>query len=102
MSARDIRMLIERPVITEKSAALKEANNRYVFRVDTRANKRQIKEAIEALFEVKVLDVRTAIFRGKPAVVMNRAGRFAGVKTNWKKAYVTLAEGQTIDLFDVV
>ena len=102
MSARDIRLLIDRPVITEKTTVLKEANNRYVFRVDLRANKRQIKEAIEQLFEVKVLDVRTAVFRGKPTVVMNKSGRFAGMKSNWKKAYVTLAPDQSIDLFDVV
>lgn len=102
MKNPDIRMVIERPVITEKTTMLKESKNRYVFRVDTRANKRQIKKAVETMFSVKVIDVRTAVFRGKQTVVMNRAGRFAGVKSNWKKAFVTLAEGDTIDLFDVV
>ncbi len=99
---RDIRMIIQKPVITEKGATLKESANRYVFRVDVKANKRQIKKAVEELFQVKVKDVRTAIYRGKRTVVMNRRGRFEGYKPNWKKAFVTLAEGESIDIFDVV
>lgn len=102
MKDRDIRMVVERPVITEKSTMLKESANRFVFRVDVKANKRQIKRAIEALFEVTVLDVRTAVYRGKMSVVMNRRGRFQGYRPNWKKAYVTLAEGDTIDVIDNV
>ena len=98
----DVRLLIEKPLITEKSTALKEANNRYMFRVNVHANKRQIKQAVEEVFNVRVKDVRTAVYRGKPKVVMNRAGRFAGRGSNWKKAYVTLAEGDSIDVFDVV
>ena len=99
---KDVRLVIERPVITEKSAMLKETSNRYVFRVSTKANERQIKRAVEELFTVKVKDVRTAVYRGKKSVVMNRAGRFEGYRPNWKKAYVTLAEGESIDIFDVV
>jgi large subunit ribosomal protein L23 len=102
MKDRDIRMIIQKPVVTEKSTALKEAANRYVFRVDVKANKRQIKRAVEELFDVKVVDVRTAVYRGKMSVVMNRRGRFQGYRPNWKKAFVTLAEGDTIDIFDVV
>ena len=102
MKDRDIRMVIEKPIITEKSTMLKEGANRFVFRVDIRANKRQIKRAVEELFDVTVVDVRTAVFRGKSSVVMNRRGRFQGYKPNWKKAFVTLADGDTIDLFDVV
>ncbi len=98
----DPRLIIQKPLITEKSTGLKEASNRYVFRVDTRANKRQIKQAVEELFNVRVKDVRTAVYRGKPKVVTNRAGRFAGRGANWKKAYVSLAEGESIDIFDVV
>ena len=98
----DIRLLIEKPLITEKSTELKETNNRYLFRVNVKANKHQIKQAIEEIFNVRVKDVRTAVYRGKPKVVMNRAGRFAGRGSNWKKAYVTLAEGDSIDIFDVV
>ena len=89
MKDRDIRMIIEKPVITEKSTMLKEGANRFVFKVDVRANKRQIKKAVEALFNVKVIDVRTAVYRGKNSVVMNRRGRFEGYKPNWKKAFVT-------------
>jgi large subunit ribosomal protein L23 len=98
----DIRLLIQRPVITEKSTQLKEANNRYVFRVDVRANKRQIKKAVEEMFSVQVKKVTTAVYRGKPKVVTNKSGRFAGKGANWKKAYVTLAAGDTIEIFDVV
>ena len=98
----DIRFFIQKPLVTEKGTYLKETCNRYVFRVDPRANKRQIKQAIEEIFEVRVKDVRTAVYRGKPRVVMNRAGRFAGMTTNWKKAYVTPADGDSIDVFDVV
>lgn len=99
---RDIRLLIQRPIITEKSTELKEACNRYLFRVDVGANKREIKQAVEDLFKVRVTRVSTAIYRGKPRVVMNKAGRFAGMTTNWKKAYVTLAAGDSIEIFDVV
>lgn len=99
---RDIRFIITKPVITEKSTGLMEGSNRYVFKVDAKANKRQIKKAVEDLFHVKVIDVRTAIYRGKRTVVMNRRGRFEGYKPNWKKAFVTLAEGEKIDAFDVV
>lgn len=102
MRGRDIRLIIQKPVVTEKSTALKEDFNRYVFRVDVKANKRQIKKAVEELFEVKVKDVRTAVIRGKRSVVMNRRGRFEGYRPNWKKAYVTLAEGDNIDIFEVV
>ncbi len=102
MRGRDIRLIIQKPVVTEKSTALKEDFNRYVFRVDVKTNKRQIKKAVEELFEVKVKDVRTAVIRGKKSVVMNRRGRFEGYRPNWKKAYVTLAEGDKIDIFEVV
>jgi len=95
-------MVIQKPIITEKSTVLKETSNKYVFKVDPGANKKQIKQAVEALFNVTVLDVKTAVFRGKRSVVMNRAGRFEGIKPAWKKAYVTLADGDSIEIFDVV
>lgn len=102
MKSRDIRFIIDRPMLTEKTAVMKESKNRYAFKVDPRANKREIKQAVEKLFNVKVVDVRTAIFPGKNTVVMNRSGRFEGMRKTWKKAYVTLAEGQTIEAFDIV
>jgi len=101
MRARDIRFVIDRPMLTEKTAELKEMKNRYVFRVDPGANKREIKLAVEKLFNVKVKDVRTANYAGKKAVQMTKKGRHQGLKSDWKKAYVTLAEGQTIEAFDI-
>lgn len=102
MRARDIRFVVERPMLTEKGAEMKELKNRYVFRVERNANKREIKEAVEKLFNVKVKDVRTAVYAGKKSVAMNRAGRYSGLRSSWKKAYVTLAEGQNIEAFDLV
>ena len=98
----DQRLIIEKPIITEKSTALKEESNRYVFKVNLGANKRQIRKAVEDMFSVRVTKVTTTVYRGKPKTVMNRAGRFTGKGSNWKKAYVTLAEGDSIDVFDVV
>jgi len=98
----DVRLIIQKPLVTEKGTNPKETSNRYVFRVDASANKREIKKAVEETFKVKVKDVRTAVYQGKPKVVMNRSGRFAGKKADWKKAFVTLAEGDKIDVFDVV
>ncbi len=102
MRERDVRFLIERPMLTEKGAEMKELKNRYVFRVNRKANKREIKEAVEKMFNVKVKDVRTCVYAGKKSVAMNRAGRYSGLRSSWKKAYVTLAEGSTIDAFDLV
>lgn len=99
---KDPRLVIRKPLITEKSTDLKESNNRYLFAVALEANKRQIKTAVEELFNVRVIDVRTAVYRGKPKVVTNRSGRFTGKAPNWKKAFVTLATGDSIDIFDVV
>ena len=62
---------------------------------------REIKLAVEKLFNVKVKDVRTANYAGKKAVQMTKKGRHQGLKSDWKKAYVTLAEGQTIEAFDI-
>ena len=98
----DIRLVVQKPLITEKSTELKESSNRYLFKVEVGANKRQIKKAVEELFHVHVKKITTAVYRGKPRVVMNRAGRFSGKTTNWKKAYVTIAQGESIEIFDVV
>ena len=88
--------IIKRPIaLTEKAARLKE-QNQVVFEVDPKANKIEIKEAVESLFDVKVKDVRTAIFRGKP----KRMGRKIALRRNWKKAVVTLRDGYDIQFFD--
>ena len=90
--------IIRRPVITEKSDRLAEDLNVYVFEVDMRANKPQIREAVEIIFDVDVERVRTAIM---PAKMGQRFRQRYIRKSSWKKAYVTVAAGQGIDLFGV-
>jgi large subunit ribosomal protein L23 len=86
---------IIRPLITEKNTMLMEYN-KYSFEVARNATKPQIKRAIEHIFEVQVVNVRTINVRGKK----RRRGREYGYQRDWKKAIVTLAEGDTIDMFD--
>lgn len=90
--------VLRRPVISEKSTLVKETENTVVLEVAMDANKAQIKKAVEGLFKVKVSAVRTVIVRGKNAKV----GRSYGMKRNWKKAYVKLGEGDTIEFFEGV
>lgn len=92
------RQIIIRPMITEKGTRLREGGNQYLFEVETSANKIDIKKAVEEIFSVNVLAVRTMQQAGKP----RRMGRFMGRTNKWKKAVVTLGEGQTIDAFDTV
>ncbi len=92
MYAEDV---IIQPLLTEKGTSLQEELNQVQFKVDMRANKLQIRQAIEKLFDVKVLSVRTQVVRGKKV----RRGRFEGKRSNWKKAIVSLAEGETIEFF---
>jgi large subunit ribosomal protein L23 len=82
------------PILSEKSVITKDEQNRYTFRVNVKANKTQIKKAIETLFKVKVSAVRTAILPGK----LHRVGRHEGYRSDWKKAMVTVKEGQKIDV----
>ena len=89
--------IIKKPVISEKSTALAEVANRYVFKVDVTASKTEIKAAIEQLFKVKVKAVNTIVMHGKN----KRAGRFEYKRSNWKKAIITLNQGQKIELFQV-
>jgi len=91
-----------KPIITERSNALKEADNTFVFEVHSSANKREIRLAVEKLFNVKVKDVTTCVTRGKPKTTMRKGGRFEGKRPDRKKAFVKLAEGQKIDIFDQV
>ena len=91
--------VIKRPLyLTEKGAKLREEQNKYTFEVDLDANKIQIKDAIETLFKVTVDDVHTLIVRGH----MRRMGRGFAKTRNWKKAVVTVREGDTIDFFEGV
>ena len=85
--------IIKRPVITEKSQRLRMESNRYTFEVDPRANKSEIKKAVELLFDVQVEGVQVINYRGKN----KRFGMTRGRRNDWKKAYVRLAEGSQID-----
>jgi len=94
----EIQNIIIQPLLTEKGTSLQESLNQVQFKVDMRANKIQIRAAIEKLFDVKVLSVRTQIVRGKT----KRRGKFEGKRANWKKAIVSLAEGETVEFFQGV
>src|SRR5262245_22070057 len=85
-----IYQVIKRPVITEKGLALKEDERTLCFVVDDNASKQQIQEAVERLFKVKVQKVRTMVVPGKE----RRRGKYSGYRSDWKKAYVTLREGE--------
>jgi large subunit ribosomal protein L23 len=97
---KDMLMAVRQPLITEKSTILREKDGTYCFKVHVNANKIEIAQAIEKIFEkekVKVADVRTAHVRGK----LKRMGRFHGRKPGWKKAWVRLAPGSgAIDFFE--
>jgi len=91
--SRDIFSVLKRPILTEKSLIMKEKGNRYSFEVAKESTKADVRTAVEKLFKVKVTKVCTMIVGGK----LHRMGRFAGYRSDWKKAVVTLAEGQKID-----
>ncbi|RKZ08528.1 50S ribosomal protein L23 [Candidatus Fermentibacteria bacterium] len=95
---KEAMQIIVRPLVTEKSTVLREESNQYAFRVIPSATKRQIAAAVEELFDVHVIDVRTMRMLGKK----KRLGRNLGRKPSWKKAIVTLASGDTVDFFEGV
>lgn len=82
--------ILKGPCLTEKAALQQEFEGKVVFKVHPKANKIEIKREIERMFDVKVKDVKTANVKGK----RKRAGRFFGMTDDWKKAYVTLSEGE--------
>ena len=86
-----------RPLVTEKTSSQLNGEGTFAFEVGLFANKIQIKTAVEAYYGVKVADVRTIVVRGK----LKRSGRHTARRGNWKKAYVRLAPGDTINLYDV-
>jgi len=90
--------IIRSPLITEKNTTLRAEQNKYVFEVEKKATKIDIKEAVEKVFNVKVASVNTAIVKGKK----KRMGKFIGYRPDRKKAIVTLAGDQTIDKFGEV
>ncbi|HEY4240681.1 MAG TPA: 50S ribosomal protein L23 [Kofleriaceae bacterium] len=108
---RDAQSVIKRPLLTEKSARLRDTGGaksshaegdayaqQVVFEVDRDSNKIEIRRAVETLFRVVVTDVRTLIVRGKE----KRVGRFSGRRPSWKKAFVTLKPGDNIEFFEGV
>jgi large subunit ribosomal protein L23 len=93
---RDLYGIIKRPLITERGTHLREKESQYFFEVAKRANKLEIKRAIESLFRVHVTSVRTISLRGKE----KKVGRFAGKTPDWKKAVVTLRQGDSIEFIE--
>ncbi len=90
--------IVRRPLVTEKSNIAREEKNEVHFAVDPRATKHDIRRAIEDMFQVEVLEVRTSRMPRRK----RRVGRFEGHRPQWKKAMVRLAEGQTIEFFEGV
>jgi large subunit ribosomal protein L23 len=93
---KEAQKIIRRPLITEKSTQQKEVTHQYAFEVHPDANKIEIQSAVERLFKVKVIQVRTCNVLGK----VKRLGRRFGKRPDWKKAIVTLKEGDRIDFFE--
>ena len=88
-----------KPIITERATKLSEKRNCYTFRVSPDANKYQIKTLVEQLYGVKVASVNTAVMRGKNKSRWTKSGLLRGKTAAWKKAYVTVANGDTIEFF---
>jgi len=93
---KDLYAIIRKPIITERSAYLKERGNKIIFQVEVNANKRDIKKAVEKVFNVHVMDVNTLNVKGK----VKRFGKSFGKRPDWKKAIVTLKEGDKIELLE--
>ena len=88
--------VLEKPVTSEKSGVLRDEQGKYIFRVALRANKAQIKKAVERMFDVKVMKVNSTVVRGQP----RRRGLIITKRKNYKKAFITLEQGSKIDLFE--
>lgn len=93
---RDFYEVIKRPVVTEKGSLIRASGNKAIFEVALTANKHEIRSAVENLFSVTVVDVKTIRMRGK----RRRVGRVVGRTSDWKKAIVTLHEGDRIEVFE--
>ncbi|MBJ2185577.1 50S ribosomal protein L23 [Paramuribaculum intestinale] len=87
------------PIVTEKATKLTEKLNRYTFRVSPQANKAEIKSLVEKLYGVKVVSVNTAVVRGKNKSRWTKSGLLRGKSNSYKKAFITVGEGQTIDFY---
>lgn len=94
--------IIKKPILTEKASMLTEKLNRYAFKVDHRANKIQIKQAIEEMFGVTVVTVNTAVVAGKAKSRYTKAGFVSGRSPKYKKAIITVKDGETIDFYSTL
>lgn len=94
--------ILKKPILTEKAAFLTEDLNRYTFRVDPRANKIQIKKSVEEMFGVTVVAVNTAVIAGKAKSRYTKTGFVSGRTPRYKKAIVTIKDGETIDVYSVI
>lgn len=97
---RDPRKIIIQPILTEKALRLKDSHNQYVFKVALDANKIEIKYSIEKRFSVKVESIRTEHVKPKPRQRFTKGGRVTGFTSHWKKAIVTLKEGDKLDFLE--
>jgi len=96
-----MKTIIKKPIISEKATGLSEAFNRFTFAVDRTANKIEIKKAVEKMYGVQITDVRTMNYGGgKPSTKYTNRGVVEQPSKKWKKAVVTVADGETIDLFN--
>jgi large subunit ribosomal protein L23 len=91
--------VLVKPILTEKANAQQEKLRRYAFRVDRKANKLEIKKAVEDFYGVTVVNVNTSVVPGKNKTRFTKAGYVKGRKPSFKKALVTVADGETIDLY---
>ena len=98
MTARTARDIIVKPIVTEKSVTIAQANNKYTFEVAPDANKIEIRNAVNEIFKVTVVDVSTLNMKGKKRTRHDKKGRHEGHTKDWKKAIVTLKEGEKIEL----
>lgn len=96
---KNSEQIIIKPLLTEKMLHLQEVAGKYAFKVAQESNKIEIKKAVEHKFGVEVRKVQTIVVKGKKKQMNTRRGITRGRRANWKKAIVTLAEGQTIDFF---
>ncbi len=94
--------IIRKPILTEKASILTEKLNRYAFKVDHRANKIQIKLAVEEMFGVTVVAVNTAVVAGKTKSRHTKAGFVSGRSPKYKKAIITVKDGETIDFYSTL
>jgi large subunit ribosomal protein L23 len=92
----ELHDVLIRPILTEKTTRLEAGENVYTFEVGVGANKHQIKEAVQSVFGVNVEDVRTIVVRGKS----KRFGKHYGKRSNWKKAFVRLSDGDSLNFFE--